>query len=66
MFVAFSQIIEVRKKYILSDNEETKISGVGLGLSTAKALVEACGGNIYIKSKENVGTKITFSVKVCN
>ena len=36
--------------------------GMGLGLSTANALVEALGGSIHIETEQNVGTKVTFSV----
>jgi len=35
---------------------------MGLGLSTANALVEALGGKIHIETEQNVGTKVTFSV----
>lgn len=39
-------------------------NGVGLGLSTAKSLVEALGGFIFIETREHVGTQVTFGVPV--
>ena len=43
-----------------NNNENfTVTSGVGLGLSTTKILVEAHGGKINIASNENKGTHVT-------
>lgn len=41
-------------------------SGIGLGLTTAKYLSEASGGELKIKSQVQKGTKICFSVLVSN
>ena len=35
-----------------------------LGLSSAKALVEALGGFIFVETGTNVGTQITFGVPI--
>jgi signal transduction histidine kinase len=35
---------------------------MGLGLSIAKYLVEAHGGNIWAESKVGQGTKISFTI----
>jgi K+-sensing histidine kinase KdpD len=37
-------------------------SGIGVGLTTAKNLANALGGEVYLQSMENVGTDVTFSV----
>lgn len=37
-------------------------SGTGLGLIICKDFVERHGGKIWIKSKENIGTKVCFSI----
>jgi len=38
--------------------------GVGIGLSTARAITDALGGTIRVKSKKNDGTTITFTTLV--
>jgi K+-sensing histidine kinase KdpD len=38
--------------------------GVGLGLSTARGLVEALGGNIEIGTHRRWGTRVIFSIVV--
>jgi PAS domain S-box-containing protein len=38
------------------------LQGTGLGLSISKAYVEILGGNIWLESKENVGTTFYFTI----
>jgi signal transduction histidine kinase/tetratricopeptide (TPR) repeat protein len=41
-----------------------RFGGSGLGLSICKSLVDMMGGSIELKSTENVGTTVSFSVTV--
>jgi signal transduction histidine kinase len=44
--------------------EKTHIVGSGLGLSIAKGLVEAHGGEIWVESEEGCGATFTFTLPV--
>lgn len=69
LFKTFKRSLDQTKKYLLNQ-DDNKIAfaneGIGLGMTTAKILVEACGGFIDVKSKENEGTTIVFSVRICS
>ena len=52
LFQRFSQI---------DDSNTKKFGGAGLGLAISKKLVEMMGGNIWVESKEGVGSKFCFS-----
>lgn len=55
IFLAFEQVdMSVTRKY----------GGTGLGLNLVKQLVEAHGGRISVKSRENQGTTFYFTLKV--
>ena len=41
-------------------------SGIGLGLTTAKNLANALGGEVLLKSKKGQGTDVVFSVQMRN
>lgn len=45
---------------------EYKSSGLGLGLSTAKVVVNKHNGNIWLNSKENEGTTVFVSIPLSN
>ena len=48
-----------------ADNSTTrKYGGTGLGLSISKSLVELMGGSLNIKSQEEVGTVVSFEIKI--
>ncbi|KXZ54193.1 hypothetical protein GPECTOR_5g288 [Gonium pectorale] len=55
IFMAFEQVdMSVTRKY----------GGTGLGLNLVKQLVEAHGGRIGVRSKENAGTTFFFTLKI--
>ncbi len=41
-----------------------KLQGTGLGLYHAKALIESWGGQIYIESKQGVGTEVVIEIPI--
>ena len=55
--------VHIFDKFYQVDNSLTKrYSGVGLGLSISKKLVELMGGHIWLKSEEGKGTSFYFSI----
>jgi signal transduction histidine kinase len=61
----FNQIYEVRHhRHHSSGTIEFNSSGMGLGLSIAKGLVEAHGGRIWVRSEEGKGSSFYFTVPV--
>ena len=44
------------------NSARSKYNGSGLGMAIVKQLIDLMGGNIYIKSKENCGTKMVVTV----
>ncbi len=51
--------------FTYSENVQSKEpQGLGLGLPTSKKIVEAMGGNIFVKSEVNCGTTIALSFPV--
>ncbi len=41
---------------------KNKVNSSGLGLSVTKSLVELLGGDIWFNSKQNIGTKFSFTI----
>jgi Signal transduction histidine kinase len=48
--------------YRVDSGRSKKVGGTGLGLSIVKHIVQHYGGEISIKSKENVGTQIVVNI----
>lgn len=66
LFQSFNVSVDEMKS-ALSPNKQTYFSatsGVGLGLSTTKDLIELLDGEVLIDSEENVFTQITLNIKV--
>lgn len=51
------------EKYSRNYRNRSSISGTGLGLYLSKALVNAHGGNIWVRSHEGEGTIFGFTIK---
>jgi len=51
------------EKYHRNHRNRTQVSGTGLGLYLSKAIVNAHGGDIWVKSKEGEGTQVGFTIK---
>lgn len=54
------QLSQVFDKFYRADSSDTAASGLGLGMSIAKQIVEAHGGEIWIDSRKGEGTKASF------
>jgi signal transduction histidine kinase len=51
------------EKFSRNYRNQASISGTGLGLYLSKALVNAHGGNIWVRSKESEGTIFGFTIQ---
>ena len=51
------------EKFHRNHRNRSQISGTGLGLYLSKVIVNAHGGDIWVKSKEGEGTTVGFTIK---
>ncbi|MCF7876435.1 HAMP domain-containing protein [Candidatus Bipolaricaulota bacterium] len=56
------KVDNVFDRFYRADSSRSSGGGSGLGLSIAKELIEAHGGQIWIESEEGEGTKVNFSL----
>jgi len=50
------------EKFYRSHRSKAQIGGTGLGLYLSKAIVEAHGGHIWVRSKEGIGSTFGFTI----
>ncbi len=61
--ISEDKIQTIFEPFVIGEDILTKrYGGAGLGLSISKSLVAYMGGRIWVSSKENVGTSVSFSV----
>lgn len=58
-----SVIPNLFEKFHRNHRNRSQVSGTGLGLYLSKTLINAHGGDIWVKSKENQGTTVGFTLK---
>lgn len=60
--IAKSSMENLFEQYYRAHHSRDKVAGTGLGLFLSKTIVEAHGGNIWVKSKEGVGSTFGFDL----
>jgi signal transduction histidine kinase len=56
------QVARIFDKFWRADASNTAVSGLGLGMSIARQIVENHGGQIWVESTPGVGTTVSFSL----
>jgi signal transduction histidine kinase len=60
--IAASTLPNLFTKFYRNFRNRAQVGGTGLGLYLCKAIIGAHGGNIWVRSQENVGTLIGFTL----
>ena len=60
------QLEKIYDKFYRADTSNTRITGTGLGMSIAKAIVEAHDGELWVESEFGKGTKVSFKLPLPN
>jgi signal transduction histidine kinase len=60
--IAPSDLELVFNKFYRANGNRDHLNGAGLGLSIAKKIIEAHGGDIWVESELGVGSRFTFSL----
>ena len=60
------QLEKIYDKFYRVDTSNTGITGTGLGMSIAKAIVEAHEGEIWVESELGKGSKVSFKIPIPN
>lgn len=60
------QLERVFEKFYRADASNTAISGLGLGMSISRQIIEAHGGRIRVESAEGEGTTVIFNLPYIN
>jgi PAS domain S-box-containing protein len=61
MGIAESDLDDIFEMFYRGKNTNT-VHGAGIGLAITKKSIDLLGGTIQIKSKENIGTTVTFAI----
>jgi len=56
------QVERIFDKFYRADSSDSAVSGLGLGMSIARQIVETHGGRIWVNSVKEEGTSITFTL----
>ena len=60
--MTLEQAEKIFDKFYRADASNTATEGTGLGMSIVKYIVEAHGGEVWVKSEKNKGTKVSLTL----
>lgn len=60
------QVARVFDKFYRADASDTAVSGLGLGMSIVKQIIEDHGGTTWVDSSLGEGTKAYFTLPITN